>query len=318
MNRMGASGQAFCFIISFRMNEIFLLPAEEMGESPVRFCMPGDHERVPHQSTEKEFRFSASPVSFSRYSQSYRIVREALLEGNSYLLNLTLPTAIDTNLTLEDIFLYSEAPYKLLFPDRFVVFSPETFVRIREGVISSYPMKGTIAADLPGAREIILNDPKETAEHRTIVDLIRNDLGRIAANVQVKKFRYLDKIETHKGPLLQVSSEITADLPGDYCNHIGDLLFELLPAGSVTGAPKKKTVEVILEAEAYERGFYTGIFGFFDGRNLDSAVMIRFIEQTADGKMVFKSGGGITVYSEPEKEYQELIDKVYVPFTRIR
>lgn len=75
---------------------------------------------------------------------------------------------------------------------------------------------------------------------------------------------------------------------------------------------RKKTLEIIEEAESYERGYYTGIFGIFDGKDLDSAVMIRFIENI-NGNLYFKSGGGITFMSNPEQEYQELIDKVYVP-----
>jgi para-aminobenzoate synthetase component 1 len=85
-----------------------------------------------------------------------------------------------------------------------------------------------------------------------------------------------------------------------------------LPAGSISGAPKKKTVEIIKDAEGYERGYFTGIFGIFDGKDLDSSVMIRFIE-SIDSKLCYKSGGGITFMSKPELEYQEMIDKVYVP-----
>jgi para-aminobenzoate synthetase component 1 len=87
-----------------------------------------------------------------------------------------------------------------------------------------------------------------------------------------------------------------------------------LPAGSITGAPKAKTVEIIKQTENYTRGFYTGIFGYFDGVNLDSAVMIRFIENE-NGRLFFKSGGGITSMSEVQKEYEELIQKIYVPIT---
>ena len=128
----------------------------------------------------------------------------------------------------------------------------------------------------------------------------------------VEQFRYIDTVSTHAGSLLQVSSRITGALPGDYHARIGSIIAALLPAGSVTGAPKKKTVEIIRKAENYDRGYYTGICGYFDGSTLDSGVMIRYIEKNGDN-LFFKSGGGITVYSDPEKEYQELIDKVYVP-----
>ena len=76
---------------------------------------------------------------------------------------------------------------------------------------------------------------------------------------------------------------------------------------------KDKTVEIILKAEQYDRSYYTGIFGIFDGRNLDSSVMIRFLENN-NGDLVFKSGGGITAMSNLNEEFQELKDKVYVPF----
>jgi para-aminobenzoate synthetase component I len=153
---------------------------------------------------------------------------------------------------------------------------------------------------------------KELAEHYTIVDLIRNDLSMIAKNLRVDRFRYIDKIKTNTLELLQVSSEISGDLSEDYPSGIGDILFRMLPAGSVTGAPKEKTVEIIRETEGYHRGFYTGVCGFFDGINLTSGVMIRFIEQEKE-KMFYKSGGGITSFSNALSEYNEMIDKVYVP-----
>jgi para-aminobenzoate synthetase component 1 len=173
-------------------------------------------------------------------------------------------------------------------------------------------MKGTIDAAIDNAAETILNDKKEYAEHCTIVDLIRNDLSMVAKDVFVERFRYIDKIKTHEKELLQVSSKISGQLGTNFHERVGDIIFGLLPAGSVSGAPKEKTVEIIKTAEGYERGYYTGVFGYFDGNTLDSGVMIRFIENI-NGQLYYKSGGGITVYSKSELEYQELIDKVYVP-----
>jgi len=109
-----------------------------------------------------------------------------------------------------------------------------------------------------------------------------------------------------------MSSEITGKLPADYRENLGDILFSLLPAGSICGAPKRKTVDIILNIEGYSRGFYTGVFGYFDGKNLDSAVAIRFLEKQNE-QLVFKSGGGITFKSEWKKEYDEMQKKVYVP-----
>ena len=101
-------------------------------------------------------------------------------------------------------------------------------------------MKGTLDATLPDAAGRLLADEKETAEHATIVDLIRNDLSQIATEVCVPRYRYLETLQTHCGPPLQMSSEVRGRLPENYLEHLGTFFFRLLPAGSVTGAPKKK------------------------------------------------------------------------------
>jgi para-aminobenzoate synthetase component 1 len=235
--------------------------------------------------------------------------------GDSFLLNLTFPTEIETNLKLKEIYFRSNAKYKLLYKDKFVVFSPEPFIRINDNVISSFPMKGTIDATIKDAEKILLESEKEKSEHNTIVDLIRNDLSMVAEKVSVKRFRYVEKIKTIDKELLQTSSEISGELPKNWKGNIGDIIFRLLPAGSISGAPKKRTCEIIKNAENYDRGYFTGIFGYFDGKSLDSAVMIRYIEKQGD-KMFFKSGGGITSMSKAKEEYEELIDKVYLPFAQ--
>ena len=260
-----------------------------------------------------DFRFDLSPVPFSRYEKAFKLVRKNILHGNSFLLNLTFPTAIDTDLSLEEIFLHSQAPYKLYFKDQFVLFSPESFIQIRDGEIYSYPMKGTIDASVPHAEQKLMENEKELWEHNTIVDLIRNDLSMVARNVEVTKYRYIDRVRTHKNELLQVSSEIRGQLGGAWKGRLGEILLQLLPAGSISGAPKKKTREIIAAAEGEKRGYFTGIFGIFDGENVDSAVMIRFIERAGNG-LQFRSGGGITGHSDVQQEYNEMIDKVYVPF----
>ena len=241
-----------------------------------------------------------------------------MLAGNSYLANLTCRVLVDCNVSLDDIFAHSKGKYRLLLRGdrnrgrRFVCFSPESFLRISHGRIYSYPMKGTIDASLPNARQELMNDTKEAAEHATIVDLIRNDLSRVATDVRVDRYRYVDTLHTNKGDILQTSSEISGLLPGDYRQHLGEIIDAQLPAGSITGAPKKKTVEIIREAELYDRGFYTGVMGIFNDGELNSAVMIRFVEQDENG-MAFKAGGGITAKSCCRKEYEEVLQKIYLP-----
>jgi para-aminobenzoate synthetase component 1 len=251
-------------------------------------------------------------ISFENYKKAIEQVKEEIKKGNTYLLNLTFQTRLEGDIDLEEIFYLSRAPFKLHVKDKFVCFSPERFVKIQNNQISTYPMKGTIDAKIPNAKQSILENEKEMSEHTMVVDLLRNDLGIVASDVRVEKFRYIDKINAGDKELLQVSSKITAKLNDSWHDNLGKIITSLLPAGSISGTPKKKTVEIIKKIENYDRGFFTGIFGYYDGNSLDSAVMIRFIEKTNDG-YVYKSGGGITIDSNDLSEYEEMKDKVYVP-----
>ena len=305
-----------------------------------------------------ETTWQIEPPLYEDYERSFNIVKSNIMAGNSYLTNLTCRVPVSCNLPLEEIFHRAKGKYKLLLRRKrtqaedkdhlkeepqnkdhlkeenieenltpFVCFSPETFVRIKGGRIYSYPMKGTLDASLPNAEKQLMEDQKEAAEHATIVDLIRNDLSRVAENVRVDKYRYIDVLHTNKGDILQTSSEISGRLPEDYPHHLGEILDAQLPAGSITGAPKDKTMQIIQEAEGYDRSFYTGIMGIYDQGELNSAVMIRFIEEEevfpsktenrmnyeAIRKLYFKAGGGITSKSDCRKEYEEVIQKIYLP-----
>ena len=315
MNDWGKENIPFLFIIDFEINNPLAFRIDEINNDEILFQLNENTNYRYSGLLHGDIIFKKYPISIEYYARQFDKVIQHIDIGNTYLLNLTCATPIETNLSLRDIYNYSESKYKLLYYDDFVCFSPETFINISNRKVRSYPMKGTIDASIENAEFIIMNDPKETAEHYTIVDLIRNDLNMVAKNITVEKFRYIDTIKTSHKDLLQVSSVISGDLAPDYPAYIGDIIFTLLPAGSISGAPKKKTVEIILETEEYQRGFYTGIFGYFDGLNLDSAVMIRFIEKTDEG-LIYKSGGGITSFSDKTSEYLEMIDKVYVPINR--
>ena len=314
MNYYGAQGIAFLFVIDYRMQRCRVIPLDKVNPDEIMYSIGEKTNVNNHIQVAKKLALDKYPPDFTEYLPKFRAVMRQIALGNTYLLNLTCATPIQINLSLKEIFTISSARYKLCIEGQFVCFSPETFVKMTDNQVVSCPMKGTINAALPNAKNLILNNLKEIAEHYTIVDLIRNDLSIVAKKVRVEKFRYVDTIYAHDKTLLQVSSCIVGDLPENYQTHIGDLLFRLLPAGSVSGAPKIKTVEIIDSIEGYDRGYYTGIFGIFDGKNLDSAVAIRFIEQTEAG-FVFKSGGGITSHSTAELEYNEMIEKIYVPIT---
>ncbi len=310
INQLAVKKVPFLFIVDYLGQRPLIYPLDALPDN-LRFEVPG---RTDSDMTlnPPPLDFEKHPVAYADYKEKFDQVKVELSMGNTYLINLTVPTPIDISWSLEEVYARSQAPFKLLLKNQFVVFSPERFVRINGNRIETFPMKGTIDANLPGAAQQLLDDTKETAEHHTIVDLMRNDLSRFASQVTVERFRYLDRIKTHEKEILQASSAISGILPENYTAYLGELLLSMLPAGSITGAPKKRTIDILKRVEGYERGYYTGVFGLFDGTNLDSAVMIRYIEQTDSG-YIFKSGGGITHLSQAQNEYQEIIDKVYVP-----
>ncbi len=310
ISKLAKQRKPFLFVISYDSSFIFAQPLNQLDRDI--FFKIGDRRNYPKKELTKSYYLKKYPIKFKQYSNSLERVLEEIRLGNTYLLNLTFKTEIETDLSLKEIFTYARAKYKLYFKNKFICFSPEKFIEIEGNTISTYPMKGTIDASMTNAKEKILSDEKEMAEHVMIVDLMRNDLGRVARDIRVDRFRYIDKIRAGDVDLLQVSSEIKGTLPMDWRDNLGDVLSKLLPAGSITGTPKKSTVDIISNIENYNRGFYTGVFGIFDGESLYSSVMIRFIEQEKS-RLYYKSGGGITIDSSAKSEYEELIDKIYLP-----
>jgi len=221
-------GRPFLFAINFQGTGAFILTPEEASENNIFFNINGITNYPFSKENLRHFSFTSRPVSLAVYQEAFEKVIAALNHGDTYLLNLTFPTKLETDLSPEEIFRYSQTKYKMMADGEFVVFSPETFIRIHQNRIFSFPMKGTISATIPDAAEIILADRKELYEHNTIVDLIRNDLGMVSANVKVVRFRYVERIKSLEGDLLQVSSEISGELPDDYLSHLGTILFTLL------------------------------------------------------------------------------------------
>ncbi len=312
-NEYGKQGIAFLMIANYELNKFFIKPLTEIDNTKILYSVNGISNFSKKAQAPEKYTFEKLPISFAEFEKSFNHVVEKLNKGYSYLTNLTCETPVKTNLLLKDIFFSANAKYRLLFNDEFVVFSPEIFIQIKNGNIYSFPMKGTIDASIPDADRIILDNEKEKAEHATIVDLLRNDLSCVATNVRVDKYRYIDVLKTNEGELLQISSQISGKLPHNYKENIGDIIIKMLPAGSISGAPKPATLEIIDEAETHNRNYYTGIVGVFDGNNFDSGVMIRYIEKR-NGQLYFKSGGGITSQSNAADEYNEMIRKVYLPF----
>jgi para-aminobenzoate synthetase component 1 len=311
MDALSQNGKAFFFFIDFKIENILIYNEAELLKENIAVSFPNFKNTTP-QKVDKSLTLKSFPQTKSEYEIGFKNVQDNLKLGNSYLINYTCETPIESNFTLKEFFNLAKEKYKVCKGDNFVFFSPETFIEIKNHQIFTHPMKGTIDASKENAVERLKNDIKEKAEHYTVVDLLRNDLSMVANNVKVDEFQRIDFIKTKQKNLYAMSSEISGNLKPGFQNKIGSILQTLLPAGSILGAPKQKTLEIILEAETFERGFYTGVCGYFDGTNLDSCVMIRFLEKK-DEQLYFKSGGGITHLSKLAEEYTEMKNKIYVP-----
>ena len=305
ISKLASLGTPFLLISDFKAENLLVYTQEELLKEDIAFSFTPTTILEPTLLTKY-------PIDYQTYKLGFDKIIEHIKAGETYLLNYTCSTPIKCTLSLKEIYQKAHAKFKLRYKDDFVCFSPERFIKIEGDTISTYPMKGTIDAAVANAEESILNNEKEMAEHVMVVDLLRNDLGIVAHNIKVEKFRYIDHLKTGDKELLQVSSKITGELPSSWRENFGTIINALLPAGSISGTPKKSTVKIIEEVEKHKRGFFTGIFGYFDGQNFDSAVMIRFIEKQ-NAQLIYKSGGGITLESQAEDEYQEMIDKIYIP-----
>lgn len=314
MNRYAAEERTFVFAVSFDMSQGLVLSPQEATQAGILFSFPGFTNFPQSPPCSPAPPLKATPPTIEAFRNGYKKVLSCLQRGDTYLLNLTFSSPVTTPLDLEEIVVRARASVKFFVPGCFACFSPETFVELSAGKIRTFPMKGTIRADLPAAEKLLLESEKEAAEHATLVDLLRNDLAMVARNIRVQKYRAILPIATNSHNLLQTYSEIVGDVEDTSKLGLGDLIFTLLPAGSICGAPKQRTRELIHQIESHQRGFYTGICGYFRNGALFSGIMIRFIEQIGD-QLMYKSGGGITALSSLESEYQELQDKIYVPLS---
>lgn len=188
--------------------------------------------------------------------------------------------------------------------------SPETLVRLDNGVLHTYPLAGTRPRGKSENEDLalkydLLSDEKELAEHNMLVDLGRNDIGRISkiGTVEVDKYmevQYFSKV-------MHIGSSVRGELADD--KDALDAVDSILPAGTLSGAPKLRACEIINELENNKRGIYGGAIGYLDfSGNLDVCIAIRLAVKK-NGKLFIRSGAGIVADSVPEKEYQECINK---------
>lgn len=188
--------------------------------------------------------------------------------------------------------------------------SPETLVKLEDGVLHTFPLAGTRRRGKTPEEDIelerdLLSDEKELAEHNMLVDLGRNDIGRIAkfGTVEVEKYHSIQRF-SH---VMHIGSTVRGEIKDG--KDALDAIDSILPAGTLSGAPKIKACQLINDMENNKRGIYGGAIGYIDfSGNLDTAIAIR-IAYKKNGKVFVRSGAGIVADSVPENEYQECLNK---------
>ncbi|GGY42306.1 aminodeoxychorismate synthase component I [Bacterioplanes sanyensis] len=252
-----------------------------------------------------------------QYRHAFERIQHYLRAGDCYQTNLTLPFECPDDLTEQSplpLLQAFDAPHSgYLKTDDFTLFSvsPERFIRIQGQQLDTRPIKGTAPRGAtPEEDQALLNElrqcPKNQAENLMIVDLLRNDLSRYATPGSVS-VEQLFEPQSHAN-VHHLVSTIHAELKPDI-GH-AQAIFAALPGGSITGAPKRRAMEIISELEAGPRGFYCGSMGYFDERGVsDFNILIRTICARKNGAQCW-GGGGIVLDSTAESEFQEVLNKV--------
>jgi anthranilate synthase component 1 len=196
--------------------------------------------------------------------------------------------------------------------------SPETLVKLENGVLHTFPLAGTrprgkTEAEDKALEADLLSDEKELAEHNMLVDLGRNDLGKISRFGSVKAEK-LHSIERYSH-VMHIGSTVRGEIRPE-CDAL-DAVEAVLPAGTLSGAPKIRACQLIGELENNKRGIYGGAIGYLDFTgNMDTCIAIR-IAYKKNGKVFIRSGAGIVADSVPEREYVECINKARAVVTAL-
>jgi anthranilate synthase component 1 len=292
--------------------------AARIDEQAADLGRPLPYEPVEPPQPDDPLPEVRSTVGKEAYCRAVDIAKEHIRAGDIF--QVVPSQRFDLNLDADPFDVYrvlrqvNPSPYMyfLRHPEITVVgSSPEPMVQLRHGRVVTRPIAGsrprgrTEDEDRALAAELVA-DPKEIAEHVMLVDLARNDLGRIVTfgTESVEEFMTVERY-SH-------IMHLTSQVGGRLASGKGpiDVLRATLPAGTVSGAPKVRAMEIIDDLEPTKRGPYAGVIGYFDfSGNLDTAIAIRTMTVTADGRASVQAGGGVVADSVPEKEYEESCNK---------
>lgn len=283
-------------------------------QSQLTAAIPGEIAEIPSVG---ELTFDRNMSEEDFISKVLR-AKEEILSGEAFQIVLSQRFSMECTADAIDVYrmlrLRNPSPYMYLF--RFeggvevVGSSPEALVKVTQGEVMVHPIAGTRKRSQAPEEDIrlgeeLLADPKERAEHLMLVDLGRNDLGRICAAGSVEVIDFMS-IERYSH-VMHIVSTITGTLADGKTGV--DALFATFPAGTLSGAPKPRAMEIIEELEPHRRALYGGAIGYLDFTgNVDTCIAIR-TALIYDGRAYVQAGAGVVADSVPESEYQECINK---------
>ncbi|MCE3038317.1 bifunctional chorismate-binding protein/class IV aminotransferase [Helicobacter anatolicus] len=260
--------------------------------------------------------------NFGVYAKKIQAIKNAIRRGDTYQLNYTYPIELETRCAPKDIFTdvlqNQQTPFAAYIENKYesiLSFSPELFFEVRDREIVVKPMKGTIQRgknilEDENNKKFLQNDIKNRSENVMIVDLLRNDLSKISSKVEVQNLFEVITLKT----IHQMISTIKAQLKQNIT--FADILIALFPCGSVTGAPKFKTLQLIEQLEKYNRGVYCGMIGVISKDTMLFNVPIRTMIYK-QGKLQLCVGSGIVWDSDAREEYHESLLKSQFIYPKI-
>ena len=279
-------------------------------------------QRTPHKGEISV----CSNISKEQYMENVKTAKEYIRNGDIFQVVLSQRFEVENPPDPFDVYRVLRAanpsPYLFYFKLKdysIAGASPEMLVNVTKGIVTTKPLAGTIVRgkteeEDERLEQVLLSDPKERAEHTMLVDLGRNDVGKVSkfGTVEVTKFMQVEKYSK----VMHIMSDVKGILREDLTAV--DALMSVLPAGTLSGAPKVRAMEIIDELENKRRGLYGGTVGYlgFDG-NIDTCIAIRTI-LFKNNKAYVQAGAGIVADSEPEKEFRETENKALGAVNAIR
>lgn len=305
--------------IRYEAKEIFLNKEISTKIPLLYFEAYKNHKTYSPKTRSNAFVKTDACLSFEQYKTAISKIKQEISNGNTYEVNYTYDYNVYTD--CEDFELYEylltrqKTPYNTFIKNEYetlLSFSPELFFELEGNNILTKPMKGTVKRGTTPIEDMeninfLKNDIKNRAENIMIVDLLRNDLSKIAKTGTVKAEK-LFEIETHK-TLHQMTSEITAELKEE--TTLYEILEAIFPCGSITGAPKISTMEIIDSVEKGKRNIYCGAIGFLSPEKSIFSVPIRILQkQNNETHFKYRVGGAIVWNSDITDEWEETITKM--------